>query len=36
MDDFICEAVFCYFGLDQELLLGTKELWPKVALAWTK
>jgi hypothetical protein len=23
MDDFICNAVFYCFGLDQELLLGT-------------
>jgi hypothetical protein len=34
MDDFICDAVFCCFGLDQELLLGPKEQWPKEALAY--
>jgi hypothetical protein len=34
MDDFICDAVFYCFGLDQELLLGPKEQWPKEALAY--
>jgi hypothetical protein len=29
IDDFICDAVFYCFGLDQELLLGPKEQWPK-------
>jgi hypothetical protein len=34
MDDFICDAVFYCFGLDQELLLGPKEQWPKESLAY--
>jgi hypothetical protein len=34
MDDFICDAVFYCFGLDQELTLGAKEQWPKEALAY--
>jgi hypothetical protein len=34
MDDFICDAVFYCFGLDQEFLLGPKEQWPKEALAY--
>jgi hypothetical protein len=34
MDDFICDALFYCFGLDQELLLGPKEQWPKEALAY--
>jgi hypothetical protein len=34
MDDFICDAVFYCFGLDQELLLGPKDHWPKEALAY--
>jgi hypothetical protein len=34
MDDFICDAVFYCFGLDQELLLGPKEQWTKEALAY--
>jgi hypothetical protein len=38
MDDFICGAVFYFFGLDQELLIGPKEQWPKSALeyGWKK
>jgi hypothetical protein len=38
MDDFICDAVFYFFGLDQELLFGPKEQWPKEAVAyrWNK
>jgi hypothetical protein len=38
MDNFICDAVFYCFGLDQELLLGPKEKWPKEAFAygWNK
>jgi hypothetical protein len=34
MDDFIYDAVFYCFGLDQELLLAPKEQWPKSALAY--
>jgi hypothetical protein len=34
MDDFICDEVFYCFGLDQELLLGPKEQWPKEALSY--
>ena len=34
LDEFICDAVFYCFGLDQELLLGPKEQWPKPALAY--
>jgi hypothetical protein len=34
MDDFICDAVFYCFGLDQELLLVPKEQWPKEELAY--
>jgi hypothetical protein len=34
MDDFICDAVFYCFGLDQKLLLGPKEQWTKEALAY--
>jgi hypothetical protein len=34
MDDFMFDAVFYCFGLDQELLLGPKEQWPKSALAY--
>jgi hypothetical protein len=34
MDNFICDAVFYCFGLDQELLLVMKEQWPKEALAY--
>jgi hypothetical protein len=34
MDYFICDAVFYCFGLDQELLLGPKEQWPKEALTY--
>jgi hypothetical protein len=34
MDNFICDAVFYCFGLDQELLLGPKEQWTKEALAY--
>jgi hypothetical protein len=29
MGDSIYDAVFYFFGLDQELLLGPKEQWPK-------
>jgi hypothetical protein len=34
MEDFIFDAVFYCFGMDQELLLGPKEQWPKEALAY--
>jgi hypothetical protein len=38
MDDFICDAVFYCFGLNQELLMGPREQWPKAALGfgWKK
>jgi hypothetical protein len=32
MDDFMCDAVFYCFGLDQELIIGPKEQCPKEAL----
>jgi hypothetical protein len=34
MDNFICDAVFYCSSLDQELILGLKEQWPKAALAY--
>jgi hypothetical protein len=34
MENFICDAVFYRFGLDQELLLGPKEQCPKEALTY--
>jgi hypothetical protein len=34
MEDFICDAVFYCFGMDQELLIGPKEQWPKEPLAY--
>jgi hypothetical protein len=34
MVDFICDAVFYFFGLDQEFLLGPKEQWPKEAFVY--
>jgi hypothetical protein len=34
IDDFICDAVFYCFGMDQELFIGPKEQWPKEALAY--
>jgi hypothetical protein len=33
MDNFICDTVFYCFGLEKELLLGSKEQWPKESLA---
>jgi hypothetical protein len=34
MDDFIFDAVFYFFGLDQEFLHEPKEQWPKEAFAY--
>jgi hypothetical protein len=38
MDNFICDATFYCFGLDQELLLGPKKQWTEEAFAhgWKK
>jgi hypothetical protein len=33
-EKIICDAMFYCFGLDQKLLLGPKEQWPKEAIAY--
>jgi hypothetical protein len=34
MDDFISDALLYCFGLNQDILLGLKEQWPKEELAY--